>query len=114
MTQKSEEIHALLNVIGEKQLDRICLKKNFSRYDEAKQAILVIADLILDSDENAKINIIEDMGTALSVSVESAHISVTDLARLSSSLGKATRFDIFPTSGGVGACIVFDGGFVNA
>ena len=95
MTQKSEEIHALLNVIGEKQLDRICLKKNFSRYDEAKQAIRVIADLIL-------------------VSVESAHISVTDLARLSSSLGKATRFDIFPTSGGVGACIVFDGVFVKA
>ena len=66
MAKKSDEIYAILKVIDKNKLDKPSLIKNRSRYKEVKQAILVIADIIWDCDENAKINIVEEMGTAIS------------------------------------------------
>lgn len=113
MAKKSEEIHALLNVIGENQLDMPNRVKNYPRYNEAKQAILVIADMIWDSDENAEVNIVEEGGTAISMHVESSFVASKDMKSLCSSLEKATSMEIFPTPGGIGACIVFDGVFMD-
>lgn len=113
MAKKSEEIYAILEVIDENKLDKPSLIKNRPRYKEAKEAILVIADIIWDCDENAKINIVEEMGTAISLHVESSVIATADLERLSSSLGKATRVEIFPAAGGIGACVIFDGVFIK-
>lgn len=113
MAKKSDEIYAILKVIDENKLDKPSLIKNRSRYKEAKEAILIIADIIWDCDENAKINIVEELGTAISLHVESSVIATADLERLGSSLAKATRVEIFPAAGGIGACIIFDGVFIK-
>lgn len=113
MTTKSAEIHALLNVIGHNQLKKRNLVKNYPRYKEAKQAILVIADVILDSDEGANVNIVEESETAISMHVESSFFSTGDLARLCDSLNKATRVDIYSTPSGIGASFIFDGVFLK-
>lgn len=113
MAKKSAEIHALLNVIGQNQLKKLNLKKNLPRYKEAKQAILVIADVILDSDEGANVNIVEESETAISMHVESSFFSTGDLVRLCNSLDKATRVEIYPTPSGIGASFIFDGVFLK-
>ena len=113
MAKKSEEIHAILKVLDENKLDKPSLIKNHPRYKEAKEAILTIADIIWDGDENAKINIVEEMGTAISLHVKSSVIATADLERLGSSLSKATRIEIFPAAGGIGICVIFDGVFIK-
>ena len=113
MAKKSDEIYAILKVIDKNKLDKPSLIKNRSRYKEVKQAILVIADIIWDCDENAKINIVEEMGTAISLHIESPMLATADLERLGFSLGKATRIEIFPAAGGIVICVIFDGVFVK-
>ncbi len=112
MGKHQEEIHALLNIIGENKPDRPSLVKNYPRYKEAKQAILNIADVIWDADENANVNIVEEMGTAISLHVESALISTDQLEKLCTSLNKANRIEMFPVAGNIGMCIIFDGVFI--
>ena len=113
MAKKSDEIHAILKVFDETQLDKPTLIKNRSRYKEAKEAILTISDIIWDCDENAKINVVEEMGTAISLQVKCSVIATADVERLGDSIAKATRVEIFPAAGGIGACIIFDGVFIK-
>lgn len=113
MKNVREEMHALLNVFGKNELDRPSLVKNFPRYKEAKQAILTLAEVLWESDEKAKVNIVEEMGTAISLHAESPLIATFDLGRLSASLSKATRIEIFPAAGGIGMCVIFDGVFIK-
>lgn len=113
MENLSKDMHALLNIFGKNELDTPSLIKNFPRYKEAKQAILTLAEILWESDEKAKVNILEELGTALSLHVESPLIATGDLERFSDSLSKATRIEIFPAAGGIGMCVIFDGVFIK-
>ena len=113
MKKSEEKIYSLLNIIGETIPDRPSRVKNPPRYMEAKRAILKIADVIWDADENANVNIVEEMGTAISLHVESALISTDQLEKLCTSLTKANRVELFPVAGNIGLVVIFDGVFVS-